>query len=75
MTESVRDVVMTSAAERDDIMKTLLSHEKSLSSAATVGGGASTQSSSTDSDIDDELPTNSYSGATHTHTDTHSTAR
>jgi len=62
-TESSRDGGV-SLADKDDIMRTLLSHEKSASSsaAAAVGGGASTQSSSSDSDADDELNTNNYSG-------------
>jgi len=63
----------TSTADRDDIMKTLLSHEKSsvavatASAAAAAASVASTQSSSSDSDIDEmELTANNYSGTTHT---------
>jgi len=76
--ENTRDVSMTSSADRDDIMKTLLSHEKSAAAAAGVGGvggGASTQSSTSDSDIDDELTTNNYSGNTHTHITHHGRPR
>jgi len=65
VSESSREVSSTLVADRDDIMKTLLSHEKKPSATATatattVGatGGASTQSSSSDSDADDI----SYSG-------------
>jgi len=56
-----------SSADRDDIMRTLLSHEKSTSSAAAAtavggAGGASTQSSSSDSDVDDEFVASNYPG-------------
>jgi len=65
-TENSRDGTVSSA-DKDDIMRTLLSHEKSTSSsaaaAAAAGGATSTQSSSNDSDVDDEFATsNSYSG-------------
>jgi len=61
-TETSHDV---SSADKDDIMRTLLSHEKkSSAAAAAVGGGASTQSSSSDSD-DDE-----FTSGTHIHTHT-----